>query len=150
MRQGNELATGAAVSGAVEAVEDSSGPDRTLEALLERVKGATGPLSRDDAALAAFEVGWLGADENLLRRALEGSLDAVVALCERLCPWPEWVWRAGNDFGLPGHAHLACEPFAETARPLYYTATGATPALALLAALLEALVKSRSPSLAGG
>lgn len=80
---------------------EGEGPDRTLEALLERVKGATGPSKELDClvycAMAESHFEYHGGDCVL---AVQGgfaarldwediphptfSLDAVVALCERL------------------------------------------------------------------
>lgn len=133
-----------------------------LEDLLERVKGLPGPLSsfeaRKIANLAPFDRD--GDEWEFTYRGLQGSLDAVVALCEKVLPASEtWTpgsppssgWRIGVYRGLTPasfkYGHWDAAVFKHGESPDYRSAK--TPALALLAALLEALVKSRSSSLAG-
>lgn len=172
MRQGNEIATGAAELGSVDAVEVSPGADRTLEALLERVKGLSGPDRETDRRIDAFFDGriieedtylptgspclvsrnpepphdayvvWLPNDPGYARGpSLTASLDAVVALCERFeedTPNMDAQKLLMRALEMDDH-----EPW------LHMPLSGWLP-LALLAALLEALMKARSPSLAGG
>ena len=142
------------------AVSESPGADRTLEDLLERVKGLSGPDRETDAELAialglppegAFRIRGF-TDEAAFGTGpysywqcptLTASLDAVVALCERVLPG----WTFILDTRHCPRARMF--PPGVVAMPDPITEHGATLPLALLAALLEALVKSRSPSLVG-
>jgi len=157
----NDLATGAAEYGAVDAVEESSERRRTLRSLLERVKGLSGPdRDVDRAVLDALEtpnlgwgsiwpasVTWDSTDEGKWAAPLSASLDAVVALCERLVP--DYRWHLANRdyvdgvYQGDGFGAWLEHPVSSGGGPDWH-AHGATPALALLAALLSALVESHS------
>lgn len=63
---------------------------------------------------------------------LTASIDATVALIERVLPG--WTWRVDGGHGSRPGADLWLRPNE------YYDGTGATPALALLSALLSALL----------
>jgi hypothetical protein len=153
---------------------EGEGADRTLEALLERVTGLDGPDRETDVRVQAYFdgrviewdtyrptgarclisvnprpphehfVAWIPGDPGYEQKpSLTASLDAVVALCERLLPG--WFWD------LRQHSDGICEAMLRLKDGRAHgSGYRPTPALALLAALLEALVKSRSPSLVGG
>lgn len=133
-----------------------------LSDLLARVEGATGRLSDDDvgrlvcAALgekfgsAEIQCGDSGADElgiyNCFDRqvwsdyrqdAPDASVDAAIALVERTLPGWRWVVRRAypEDDGRPLHVSYVEQVDGEN-----FGAIAPTPALAILAALLRALL----------
>lgn len=127
--------------------ECRSAPSQLAE-LLARVEKATADeqwaLVREAAALLLP-----GGDASLARsQRLDintlcdagGYESASLALVERVLPG--WVWSVMVDYELPGRARLhdAMQPSG----PLSVSADGATPALALLAALLRALISKES------
>lgn len=132
-----------------------------LGALLERVKAERGDRSIDAAVYNAlyagdfrplafhsfdqkflavnsrYHDGWLiGKDtsdiyaENLPR--FSSSLDAAVALCEKILPG--WEWYVNGS----GHAGVR-----ETVYDMNFPGDAKTPALALLAALLRAMIAGK-------
>ena len=116
----------------------------TLRALLERVKSATGPDTRLDLAVhmalhpSDFPDRWSWDDDRPLR--ITASLDAALALVERVMPG--CFWDLERDY-IYDAGHLAPRSVARvrvamTAR--LHVQVGATPALALLAAMLEAQI----------
>lgn len=142
---------------------EGQGADRTLEALLERVKGLDGPyrVTDDEIEWALSEWrnlgGWWrehkvsGVRERFTYSAAPAytaSIDAVVALCERVEPDHGWEVHRDDDH-YRGPLFYWASVSERKSVPEYHRSRGATPALALLAALLSALIQSRSPSLVG-
>lgn len=127
-----------------------------LNALLERVRAASGPDRNLDLAIhmalepANYAPGW--AWDDLGRPPhLTASLDATVALVERVLPG--WQFALAGPWKWAEHTPRAGQPiwYAEVARDseddgLGYkemndlSYRGATPALALISALLSALL----------
>lgn len=119
-----------------------------LSGLVERVKAATGPDRELDRDLTAYfhpdePLQWpdmyKATAEHWRKRRVErltGSLDAAVALCHRVLP----RWYGSVDIGADHteyHARLHLGRIVASRHGV-----GAAPALALLAAILEALSQS--------
>jgi len=106
--------------------------DADINALLERVKAATGPdLGIDEAVRHAIDKRMM--EPQLIWRETfpyTASIDAAVAMTERVLPGWEWQVRKTGYVELhhPTH-HLKDE-----------VGYGATPPLAILAATLSALI----------
>lgn len=137
-----------------------------LAELLERVTAATGPDRELDAALLrafgfqrtagniANSGSWKHGDGSWLsasREPVTASLDAALALVERVLPTiplPEpygpWEWRVHgpnrNDAGMCRAALMWPQTEAGAHVKLVGPAYGKTPALAILAAMLSALI----------
>lgn len=138
------------LAGLLERVERASEPDRDLDGDLywvlcpnesDRVywNGATGlPKAMDHTKPIPNGMGRAGV--RVMSSTYTASVDAALALMEQCLPG--WVWSVQTDFGLPGRAYLYGEVFGE--RDAGFHADGATPPLALLAALLKALLANSS------
>ncbi len=118
-------------------------PVSDMVELLRRVEAATGPDRKLDRALAAL----FGADvtqvgTNTIHRigAYTASIDAALALVERMLPG--WYWRIDRPLSGPS-AELA--EFADGPQPSSlkraFMADAPTVPLAILVALLKALTK---------
>lgn len=126
----------------------------SLSDLLARVEAATGPDRELDDSLALAS-GWHppGVDPRLFSNpdthrlyahhapAFTASLDAALALCERVLPGWRWTLdsesnREGVPRGKPG-ASVYIDQYDPDAP--FHSAEAPTPALALLAAMLKAL-----------
>jgi hypothetical protein len=111
----------------------------SLTDLIERVEGATGPIYLESAEAYRFarlmDSDQALGDAQTLRKALAGSMDAALALCERVLPG--CVWTVMTDYELPGRARLY--EAGQFAPRVQQQADGATPALALILAMLKAL-----------
>lgn len=110
-----------ALTEALSKIEGLSGPDRELDAAI--IRSLAGG-SRDHWFDAWGE--WTSDDK---APPLTASLDASLALVERLLPG--WSWRIGNRPGGGAWVKLG------TSHQEYL---GATPALAILAALFKVLI----------
>lgn len=129
---------------------DLSEQASTLSDLLERVRGATGPSRELDADLyraLGYEVRqsgdgfWTwsqsgGSDLRILPK-FTASLDAALALVERVLPG--WEWSVGSDQGC-----AIATVWTPHAGVDDLDVGGPTPALAILAALLSALLAQAS------
>lgn len=115
-----------------------------LRELLERVEKATGPNTEIEVELIQR---FISAKEGDLHRrytiavyGFTSSIDAAIALVERVRPG--WAWNVGNvgEEDRPSVAlTVPFEPYQD------FVAHGATPALAVIAALLRSLIAERSP-----
>jgi hypothetical protein len=121
-----------------------------LSELLERVKAATGPDRELDDAIRHAIDGKMVEPQLLWRETFPytASIDDALALTERMLPG--WAWCVQKIVGVPSRAPTQdCEadlwvPAAKDAQIVWagkrrFRADGATPALAILAALLSAL-----------
>ncbi len=125
----------------------------SISELIERVEGATGPDRELDAAICRHtrhtaeqpDGSWLETFDGGYRHtinppALTASLDAALALCERVLPeaWPGFQRNRVTD---PARAWSAwLEIFPEGAKDYdTYDFNAPTPALALILAMLQAL-----------
>lgn len=117
----------------------------TLEALLSRVESATGADRELDydipRAIARPPEGAIWTTDRDYYPPITSSLDAVLALVER--ELPGWKWTATNigydDGAWQGKPGALLKHPASSDRPTA-KACAATPALALLAALLRAKI----------
>ena len=104
--------------------------------LIERLEKATGPDREIDTAIEElFDPSFR---DSTLRQATRytASLDAAVALVEKMLPG----WACGFDAGSKTSiAFVDPHDFADRFLGARYTAQAATPAIALLIALLRAL-----------
>lgn len=115
----------------------------TLQALLERVEKADWPQDMvlyspfvDEAARTlGFEKD--SDDAWCFHLALQGSLDAAVALVEKMLPG--WAWGVHVNLRAVG-GFLAHVTERSPIRPMPNIGAAPTPALALIAALLRALI----------
>jgi len=116
-----------------------------LQDLLERVTAATGPDRELDAAIALTQGwpvyrgdNWIGPHAEISVPAYTASLDNAVALIESRLPG--WWWAVGH-YG----PHGKCTAnVSRDGKKHGNDVVGATPALALLAALLRTLVAQQS------
>ena len=118
-----------ALAGLLERVRAATGPDRVLngDVLMAFGWASDGGIAIDPEGRRVFQI----PDATL-------SLDAALALVERVLPG--WVWTVMTDYGDLCRARLYGE--VNGGRDHGVQADGATPALALLAALLSALSDS--------
>lgn len=134
-----------------------------LQELLERVEAATGPDREIDAAIwlqmvpGATRKQWsyvhartnrvCSVDETrdagrlIIVPAYTASIDAAVGLVERMLPMGTWSLYNSDPKCIPkgGSAYI----FADSDDEDSFRAAGATPALALIAALLKAMIASK-------
>ena len=120
----------------------------TLRDLLERVERATGP-DRELSDDVYKALGWTGAifpgglwiepDGPVCEppKDVTSSVDAALALIGRVLPG--CVWTVMTDYELPGRARLY--EAGQFAPRVLVQADGPTPALALCAALLAAMIE---------
>lgn len=109
----------------------------SLIALAERCEAASGPDERLELSVTDALFGWHppAGTGGLVVRAMRGSLDAAVALCERLLPGVVIradIWPTHSEISVD---HLGAKP-----------SSAATPALALTAAVLRALAVTQESS----
>lgn len=126
------------LSSLIERLEKASGPDREIDALIFVAVDARDPALR---VARSTPLGWYveaGDDEDrpLLQPEYTKSLDAALALCERVLPAG---WCGNVDWGvrMPSATlkHVGLD---------MYVAFAATPPLALCLALLRALSQKES------
>ena len=118
--------------------------DQTITSLIEKLEGAEAGSPELDADVA-LQVGWtvhpgdnwIGPHAEIAVPDYTTSLDAALALAERVLPG--WVWNMGND--LPCWVHLWIDDRNYDGNPIKGDA--ATPALALCAAILRAQSEAR-------
>jgi len=108
-----------------------------MNALIEKLKSATGPMRSREVTDLAYETGFEGANYALLVAALRGEIDPIgpaLALVERMLP--EYDWEVGRYDGETYHAMIW-----QSGRKIETSqgAHGSTPALAILIALFTAL-----------
>lgn len=124
-----------------------------LQELLERVEKAEGPSKALDISISEAVLGGMprydGDDCPEFLLPYTASLDAAVALVEKMLPG--WVIQIGvyPERNVAGVTEPEREPFVGVTDqwPRTWRAKGATPALALLAALLRALISQRSEAM---
>lgn len=127
----------------VERVEAATGPDRELDAQLwclgEGVKFSH--LSSQSEAIIFFRLGKNGTCREDGWPRYTASLDSSLALCERVLPG--WKWSIQHN-----DAEVEDGPcfYARVGARRNGAWPGKTPALALLAAMLKALVAQAAPS----
>lgn len=135
-----------------------------LEQLLERVKVAKGPdreLDADIAAALGFKIEWKQANYTLEMYPVitwppgrepcpqfTTSIDAALALVERVLPGFQWLIRNDETRGFFANLH---EPH-KSPNQGHWSAPcwAATPALAILSALLTALIAQKQASVQEG
>jgi hypothetical protein len=130
---GHAPASGAKLGDLLERVEKATGPDRELDfalALAFTPGGYRWPDERGGAIMWPDGRGSFGVAEP---DCLTASLDAAMALVERVLPGWDWIIGHTNG-GLTVHAQLGPNEMA----------FGDTAPLALLAALLKALIAANA------
>jgi hypothetical protein len=125
----------------MERVKAESGPDRELDARLWCfAEGAKfSHLARHDAAMIYFIEGKPGSCRETGWPTYTASIDAAVALIERVLPGCEWDVSTASG-GRAGYEVEIVRPHGGA-----WTRPGPTPALALVAALLEAKIAEEKP-----
>lgn len=105
-----------------------------LSTLLERVRAASGPSRELDMELC------VSINKSLPLLNFTGSIDAAVALCERVLPG--WAWSIDAAYGKPPEAMAHVCPYEPDSEGNKRVSFGyaATPALALVAAILSTLI----------
>lgn len=105
----------------------------TLDELERRLSEATGPDRELGVAVyETLEICSYIPDEG----DPTASLDAAVALCERVLPNPDWFWRVNSIYG---GAQARINQMLDSENGLEVYGSGRTPALALLLATVRAL-----------
>jgi hypothetical protein len=129
-------------------VEGATGADRHIDADIfwrfdERASGvifsnyATGlPRALDHGRPIPSGLGRMAVE--IGAPAYSASLDAALALCERVLPGWRWVVY-GPDMDVRPHAWVSADNFRDDEGQ----ALGSTPALALVAAMLKALIAAK-------
>lgn len=111
-----------------------------VKELLEKLGGGLVPRGEatvqlaDDIARALFGDMFTIDDSGSVKEALHGDINAAVALCGTVRP--DWAWDVGHESKQP----VCCANVYPTFRhrgPGMYRGLAATPALALLSALLR-------------
>lgn len=100
----------------------AKGPDRDLD---YEIFDSLGFVVEREGTIRVV-IGYTGGDH------ITGSLDAAIALTERLLP-PWWSWLVRPDAKRKAFANVVTDDDADPIFPTY----GATPAIALLAAALQ-------------
>lgn len=106
-----------------------------LSSLLARIESATGPDRELDSEIA-FALTPPDAEIGLLALNYTASLDAVIALCERVLPG--WSWAVDSGYAANHHKSHA-EAWTGDDEG---SGDAATPALALCAAIIKARMET--------
>lgn len=134
------------LSGLLGRVEEATGPDRSIDAalfgLLECTRENTDPdlmrmveVGEYDAMLAVLDASWVS---GAMPARYTASLDAALGFCERVLPGTGWLCGVKPTGGFM--AELFRTRYISGVIPRLAYATAKTPALALLAAMLAALI----------
>lgn len=109
-----------------------------IDALLERVKAATGPDRNLDAMLHHWALSGVGTGYYADSPSYTASIDAALALTERVLPGREWLKKSPKVISV--YRPLTEQEDAAKVWAKHYDGTGATIPLAILAAALTALI----------
>ena len=112
-----------------------------LEQLRARVMEAKGAMALQEALDCASLSPWAGGTAVEFARALQGSVDAAIAFIERVLPG--WFWRASGPSRSQVGMCIGRLFWPETPAGQHgvgHYGEAATPALALVAAALSALI----------
>lgn len=137
------------LAGLAARVAAATGPDRELDLWLTALLWDPWPNEDFDALKA--DIQRVGVDQMYVERPFTASIDASLALVERVLPEAVWeVQRYGGEWR-PGYRYAArvARPYSgkddhENGRPRGKGDVASTPALALLSALLAALIAKES------
>ena len=108
---------------------------RDLEKRLAEAKGADVNIDRDIHYLGndGHGPGWLACD----KPRYTDSLDAAIALVERVLPNPDWFWRVST---INGGAQARIYDMRDDDPEKEFYGSGKNPALALCLAVVRALI----------